>query len=253
MALSNELIYRANFMFGRIREIIVFGAILYLFSSLPTGAGNYDQPHLLTYALAAAFISGLTFVQGMESIANEIADGDLVNYLLRPINYLWFWVFRLSASKFMLAVAGIIQVSILFIVFRDRSFFIQHRISNLALAIVMILGALAIIQSLDLIAGSLSFWTHRGHGARWMIAIFTSFLSGSYYPIDLFPHWIQQILLFTPFPSLVYYPVKVYLGDISGMFIVRTLAIQWGWVLVLWFILMILWRAGIKSYEAYGR
>ncbi len=253
LALSNELIYRANFLFGRARELIVFGALLFLFRTLPHGIGAYNQPRLLTYTLAAAFVSSLIFVYGMNGISMEIADGDLTNYLLRPIHYFGFWAARLMANRLLLLISGTLAVLILFFLFRATPFFWQTNFWMITESFALLVGSLCILQLLDFIGGALSFWTDRAYGPRFLITVLVQFLSGAYVAIDLLPSWIQTVLNATPFPSLIYAPVKAYLGDLSAAGFWHALLTQCFWIVLLTLFLQLLWQRGVKSYEAYGR
>lgn len=253
MALSRELIYRTNFIFGRVRELIIFGSLMFLYSALPDGAGPYDQERLLTYAIAGVFVAAVLFVFGMENIANEIAEGDLVNFLLRPVRYLWFWTFRISATRALLVVAGIAEIFILRMIFPSAELFFQSQWEPWIASLVLLLGAIILVQLLDFIAGSFSFWTHRGHGPRWFIQLTLLVLSGAYFPIDLYPVWLKDIIMFTPFPSVAYVPIRVYLGDLAGPIILQSLFVQWFWISLFGLILYVLWSRGVKSYEAFGR
>ncbi len=252
LALSRELVYRTNFFFGRIRELIIFGGLLYLFSALPNGAGPYDQSRLLTYALAGLFVATVVYVFGMERIANEIADGDLTNFLLRPVHYLWFWVAGLAAARALLFVAGIIEIALLLIIF-PHAHLVVPRLWNFTGAVVLLVGSIVLVQILDFIAGIFSFWTHRGHGPRWGLTILILTTSGAFFPIDLYPEALARAIKMTPFPTLAFFPIKAYLGDLSSVKILEALVTQWSWIAVLGLILFVLWSKGVKSYEAQGR
>jgi viologen exporter family transport system permease protein len=54
--------------------------------------------------------------------------------------------------------------------------------------------------------------------------------SGLLIPISFFPHVFQTALAFMPFQYISYIPVLLYLGKISGMAIIKALAIQLFWV-----------------------
>ncbi len=253
LALSNELIYRTNFLFGQLSGLITYAAILYLTHALPNGAGSYDAEHLTTYVFGAAFLTTLLFTYGMHGIAREIAEGDLINYLLRPLNYLLFWVARLLANRFLLFVSGIVQIGLLLVLFPSSRFFLPSDPFVIWSAVGLAIGGIVLQQLIDLIGGLFSFWTHRSHGPRWMITTLITFLSGSYLPLDLFPSWFKTLLSYTPFPSLVFVPLKVFLGDVSRADVVRAFTIQGAWVTAFFLILIVLWKKSVRGYEAYGR
>ncbi len=234
LALSNEIIYRWNFFFGRLREILVYIALIFVYTAIPQGVGEYSQQQLLSYLLLSAFVSSITFVYGMYGIGDDIVDGDLSNYLVRPINYLGFWAGRMFASRFLLLIGGVVSVMILITLFPSLSLPRTPSLFATGAFIALLVQSLVIIQLIDFIGGTFSFWTHRSHGARWFITVAT-------------------ILSATPFPSLVGLPAEAYLGLIDQHQFLKIFLINIGWIIALGATLKILWVRGLKTYGAYGR
>ncbi len=253
LAWSTYLSYRVNFVVGRLREFVVYGAMLLLYSALPQGSGNYTQPELLTYTLVSSLLGSAAFIYGMASIADEINWGDLTNYLLRPINYFGYWVSQLLAQRSLLLIGGFLQLTLLLWLFSSQTFVFQTNPFVLLQTMILYLGSLALIQTFDFIGGLFSFWTNKGHGMRWLIMIFIQFLSGSYIPLDTLPGPIHTILAWTPFPSLLFAPLQAYLGRLTPLAWIQTVAIQWLWIGIAVLTVRLLWRRGLKTYGAYGR
>lgn len=253
LAWSAQLTYRVNFIVGRVREFIVYGALLLLYTALPQGSGNYTQSELLTYILVSSLLGSVAFTFSMHAIASEIADGDLSNYLLRPLNYFGHWVSQSLAAKLLNFGGGIIQLFLLSWLFSSQSLGFQTHITPIAQAVVLFIGSLALIQTFDFVGGLLSFWTNRGHGPRWLITIFVQFLSGSYVPLDTLPAPIYRVLQFTPFPSLLFAPLQTYLGKLDTVTWLKALVIQWIWIGIMLLLVRTLWKRGLKTYGAYGR
>ena len=86
-----------------------------------------------------------------------------------------------------------------------------------------------------------------------MIMIVAEFLSGSYYPLDVFPSIVFNILRFTPFPYLVFIPIKLYLGSFSTSLIIQSLVIGGVWSIILWKVTNHVWKRGLLVYEGVGR
>ncbi len=253
LAWSAQLTYRVNFLVGRVREFVVYGALLLLYTALPQGSGSYTQSDLLTYTLMGSLLASGAFIFSMNTIATEIADGDLSNYLLRPINYFGYWIAQSGAAKLLTFGSGVVQILILSWLFSSQSFSFHTNPVALLQTLVLYIGSLALIQTFDFVAGLFSFWTNRGHGMRWLIMIFLQFLSGSYIPLDTLPRKVSTILSWTPFPSILFAPLQAYLGKLNGTAFVQTLLIQWLWIIVMVLVVRILWKRGLRTYGAYGR
>lgn len=253
LALSRELLYRLNFVLGRVREFVVFGTLLFVFQALPQGSGGYTQPELLSYVLLCTLLSGPLFVYGMHQMANEITEGEFTNYLLRPLSYFGYWSARTLASRVLLGGAGVIALTILLVCFRHHAFFWQPNPWGWIQCSILFLGSLLLVQLLDFIGTSFSFWMPRAHGPRWMITILIQLLSGALIPLDLLPMAIKNTLVNLPFAYILYGPIKVWIHPLPFAEFLSLLLKQWTWIAVGALALSFVWRKGVKRYEAYGR
>lgn len=227
--------------------------MLLLYSALPQGSGTYSQADLLTYTLISSLFGSAIFIYSMASIANEIAEGNLTNYLLRPINYFGFWISQSFAARVLTFGGGLLQLALLAWLFSDKAFAFQTNPFILFQTAVLFLGSLTLVQAFDFVGGLFSFWTNRGHGMRWLIMILIQFLSGSYLPLDTLPGPLHHILAWTPFPSLLFVPLQSYLGRLTTIDWLQTVLVQWVWIAIIVFIVRLLWTRGLKTYGAYGR
>lgn len=253
LALSTQMAYRLNFIVGRLREFLVYGAMLFLYSALPHGAGPYSQAELLTYTVVSSLLGSIAFIYNMEPIAHEIADGDLTNYLLRPLNYFGAWISRSLAARCFVLMSGLVQLGLLYWLFSNEQFAFQTQVLPILETIVLFIGSLVLLYAFDFLAGLFSFWTNRGHGMRWLVMIFIQFISGSYLPLDALPGPIHALLRWTPFPSLLFAPLQAYLGRLSPIIWLQTIVVQWLWIAVMILVVRLVWQRGLKSYGAYGR
>jgi ABC-2 type transport system permease protein len=260
LALSQELIHRGNFFVGKAREFLFFGALLLVFQKLPHGLGHWSQAQLFTYTIISALVSSQIVTQGTNTIANEIADGDLTNFLLRPMSYLGYCLSRILAARALSVFGGLISITILLLIFPNihltiaasSPFSVLDARHSILFASLLFLGSLALMQLIDFIAGLLSFWTDRAYGPRFLTLILVQFCSGAYLPIDTLPPTVQKVLHATPFPSLIYAPVATLIDGVSIQ-TTQALKTQLVWMCILGIILAIIWRQGVRSYAAYGK
>lgn len=251
LAFSRALIYRANLFLGAITTLIWFGTLILLYRAIGGSVGTYSTSELVTYILATSFLAALLFTTIPEQIANEIVEGDLTNYLLRPINYIFYWISRAVAVRSVLCIIAIIEIFILSRFFLEDILFPESLAAYFQTALLAV-GSLFLMTLFDFIAAFFSFWTNRGFGARWLLMICARFLSGAALPVSLMPTWAQTLFHATPFPSLISAPAEAYLGRLGGTLFVQALLVQWFWITFFALALFMIWRAGIKSYAAYG-
>lgn len=253
LALSREFVYRTNFLVGRLRALLVYIAIIYLYLAIPEGVGSYSQDELLTYIVLGTVFAAVIFYDSMERIAYEIVEGDLANFLLRPISYFGYWFARNSAVRLVLIVSGFLEAGLMLTLFPKTAFFVQQDIVHVLQAIVLLAGAVIAVQLINFLGGMTAFWAHRSFGPRWLILTMTRFASGAIIPIDVFPAWITAAAFATPFPFLIFVPMQAYFGLLSPEMFVQALLMQWAWIGALGVLLTVLWRFGVKHYAAAGR
>ena len=66
------------------------------------------------------------------------------------------------------------------------------------------------------------------------------------------PAWFQAILRWLPFPYELFFPVQVFLERVQGAELWKGLTIQAGWVLVMFAVSQMMWKRGIRHYQAVG-
>lgn len=251
LALSRALVFRSNLVLGAVNVLIWFGTLILLYRSIGGTIGGYSTAELVTYILGTSLLVATLFTNVMDQIADEIVEGDLINFLLRPINYFGYWIARALAIRSVLLVIATVEITFLARIFAN-DVIIQHNPTILLQTLVLFLGSIVLVTLFDFIAATFSFWTERNFGARWLVTICMRFLSGAALPISIMPQWAQTIFYATPFPSLVSAPVESYLGRLDGSAFVLTLIVQWSWIAVSTIALTVLWKKGTKSYAAYG-
>jgi len=187
-------------------------------------------------------------------VSDDIAHGDLSNYLLKPITYFKYWFTRDLSSKALNLLFAALEFTILFFLLKPP-FFFQTNPQALIFFLVSIALAVLIYFFLLIIISCIAFWAPElGWGGHFLITIvLIEALSGSVFPINILPQTFQSIVMATPFPYLIYFPVQVYLGTISGFAILGGLMIEAAWCGVLWFVMNYIWQKGLRVYESIGR
>src|SRR5258706_16084035 len=96
IGIQNNLAYRVNFLFRALFGFIPLLAMLYLWRKIYEGkssgsVGDYTLAQMISYYLLAAIVDALTAVNEDDwQIAGDIKDGNISQFLLKPIDYLWF-------------------------------------------------------------------------------------------------------------------------------------------------------------------
>src|SRR5436305_7715495 len=100
IGLQNNLTYRFNFLARTVFGFIPLIAVLlvwrtiYAGKSPGQGVGSYSLPEMVSYYLLITIVDALTAVKEDDwQIAADIKDGNISQFLLKPVDYL---LFRLS-------------------------------------------------------------------------------------------------------------------------------------------------------------
>jgi len=258
ISLSQEFAYKMNFVMWRVRNVLHVVIAYYLWTTVFADPGRtvfgYDQAKILTYVFGTIIIRAVIFSARSVDVPQEISEGSLTNYLVRPMGYFKYWFTRDASSKFLNFAFSIAEFGILAAIFRPPLFF-QTNILYLLAFLASIIIANYLIFVIRFIVTSVTFWIPElAWGGQFLfMVIVTEFLSGSIFPLDIFPATWQTIFYYTPFPYLIFFPLQVYLGKIPFPQVLSGIAISVVWSFALSIILRSLWNKGLKSYEAIGR
>lgn len=252
---ESALVYRLNFTMWRVRNVLLVLTTYYLWLVVvPANKPflGYSQSLMLTYILGASFISSMVLSSRSFGIGEEINNGDLSIYLLRPINFFYYAFAKDMGDKAMNIMFSIVELTILFTILRPP-LFIQHNIFVLLSAIFSTLIGIFLYFCINVLMGFIGFWSPETWAPRFILTILISFLGGGSFPLDILPKEIYSMFKLLPFTYLQYFPLKIYLGQLSLLDGMTGAFISIAWVGILVYLIKYLWIKGLKSYTAYGR
>jgi ABC-2 type transport system permease protein len=212
--------------------------------------GGYTPQDFAAYFLAAWFSQQWIAAWVAWELDTHIRTGTLSPKLLRPIDPMWefaagHFTERLVRLPFMFVV---LALGLVLVPGTD----ITPGITNLVAYGLCILLAFAIRFLFAYCTGLLAFWFDQATAIDEFYYIIAAFLTGSFAPLSFYPPLVRTIIEWTPFPYLVYYPARVLTGAESGTAILRVLAAQICWLVVLLFARTLLWKHGLRRYGAVG-
>lgn len=258
ISFQEEFAYRLNFILWRVRNVFQILLTFFLWDTVFSGSQamifGYDRSKMLTYVFGIIIVRALVLSAKAMEVTSDITQGNLSNYLLKPLNYFKYWMTRDIASKFLNLSFAILEFTILFLILKPP-FFVQTNLYVIATFLITIVIAIFLYFYILFITSSIAFWAPElGWGSHFLITlIIVEALSGSLFPVNILPAPIQSLLLATPFPYLIYFPVQVYLGNITGINLIYGIAIGTFWIIALLLSLNFIWGKGLKIYEAVGR
>lgn len=253
---ANTLVYRVNFFFRCAFSLIPLLASIYLWRTVyrdkPGDIGGYSLGGMISYYLLVTIVDTLTAVNEDDwQIAADIKDGNISQFLLKPINYLVYRLCLFFSGRIIFSTVSIVPVG-LFILCWRHYFAAPH--DGLALGCFLIstvlTGFLQFFMSFTL--ALMAFWLLEVSTLIFMVFAFEYIAGGHLFPLNILPPLMANILNYTPFPYQLYFPVGIYLGQVKGPDLWRGLVIQIGWVVVFYGLARVVWTRGIRKYSAVG-
>lgn len=253
ITLQEIFAYRLNMLMWRIRQIFVFLIPFFIWESV-LGQGDsiygYSFAAIMTYLFGTTVLRSLVMGSRTIDLGWMINSGNLTIPLMRPINIFNFFFVRDMADKLFNLSFIFIEIPIILLVFHPPVF-LQDNLLVLFLAIISTVLAVLIYFYVNVIFGSIAFWSRDIWAPRFLLMVIMEFASGAMFPLDMLPAIWQRIIYFTPFPYLLYVPLKIYLGSDPSTNIHLLYSLLW--VIILGLLAKIIWKKGIRSYEAEGR
>ena len=258
IGIQNNLTYRFNYLTRTLFSFIPLFAMLSLWRTIYLAPGaartlsGYTQEQMIFYYLLVAVVDVLTAVNEDDwQIAADIREGNISQFLLKPIDYLWYRLCLFFSGR--IAFIAMASVPLAVFIFCFREYFVGPASATALPAFVISLVLTALLQFfISYTMAMLAFWLLEISTFIFILFAFEYLASGHLFPLDLLPPAIGHALFFTPFPSMLYVPISIYMGKITGTAIGFGLLGQLLWLLLAYVLARFAWRRGIKKYAAFG-
>jgi ABC-2 type transport system permease protein len=258
IGLQNNLQYRFNYLTRTLFSFIPLFAMLSLWRTIYAGGGHpgaqagFTQAQMIFYYLMVAVVDVLTAVNEDDwQIAADIREGNISQFLLKPVDYLWYRLCLFISGRIAFAVMALLPLAAFIFLYREN---FQMPPGGMAFAgFIAALGLTALLQFLISYAmAMLAFWLLEISTFIFILYAFEYLASGHLFPLDLLPTGLKHLLYFTPFPYQLYFPIEIYLGRVAGAALWQGLAMQLMWVGAAYAFARFMWRRGIRKYAAFG-
>jgi len=247
--------YRANALIGLIA--IVSGLFIeYQIWDLIFATKQVDTIKGFTFNELIIFIFLSIIVGQLKSswhtsteMIRDIRNGDMNKYLIRPVSYFFYhFSMFLGVNSLYYITYSLILLLFLFI-FPGLLF--KTIISFLGFFLALILS-IYLSYCIYFIMICFAFWFGEVRSLVISYNLAMLVLSGQYIPIRLFPNWAIQILDWTPIRYLVDFPVSIATGLLPKEEWLHGFIYSLIWCFILNLLCILIYRRGIKNYEAYG-
>ena len=256
IGIQNTLVYRMNFLFRSAFGLIPLFATISLWRAIYAGGetdiAGYSLPQMISYYLIVTVVDALTAVNEDDwQIAADIKDGNISQFLLKPIDYLRYRLCLFLAGRLTYSVVAFLPVTA-FILAQSKYFVLPPDLPTFGLFCVSVVLTALLQFFLSYTLALLSFWLLEVSTIIFIVFAFEYIAGGHLFPLDILPPLLAKILFLTPFPYQLFFPVSIYVGKTHGPAAVEGLAVQAAWVVASYFLARWVWSRGIKKYSAVG-
>jgi ABC-2 type transport system permease protein len=263
ISLEERLVYRGDFALGTLMRFLPIVTQIFLwwavFQSINPGAPSeakimgYSFPDMVAYYLMTMVARAFSSMPGLaSSIAKQIREGEIKKFLVQPVDLLSYLFLSRIAHK--LAYYSVAAFPFALVFFLCRSFFtegIPDASQLLAFLLSLVLG-FVLGYFLEACLGLAGFWFMEISSLLFVYMLFSFFLSGHMFPLDILPDPWQTIVKYLPLKYLAYFPAAVFLGKVSGPQLWIEMSVLVGWTVGFIVLSRLLYSAGLRRYSGYG-
>jgi ABC-2 type transport system permease protein len=258
IGIQNNLTYRFNYLTRTLFSFIPLFAMLSLwrtvYTNKPAGStlSGFTQSEMIFYYIMVAVVDVLTAVNEDDwQIAADIREGNISQFLLKPIDYLWYRLCLFLSGRVAFTTMASIPLALFIFFFRKNVMPPTDLTALLACIFSMVLAAM-LQFFISYTMAMLAFWLLEISTLIFILFAFEYLASGHLFPLSMLHPGLQHVLMFTPFPYQLYFPVAIYMGKITGTQLETGLVVQFLWVLAAFALARFSWARGIKKYAAFG-
>lgn len=245
--------YRLNFLLSFLSVIFPLLAMVFLWRTIfrEQVLAGFTESTMISYYILVALLTDFVSPAIWMDITNDIRQGTLSNYLLRPISYRWYQLSVQVGSKLGYSlVAFVVVLGFTFLFGVDFHF----PTSPLFLLLFLVAAGLSMLlgAGMTYLFSLSAFWLEEGTGLNYVLDYLVPFLTGGLIPLVLLPQWAYRIVGFLPFQYSLYFPISIFLGRLAVTEVARGLLMQALWIGVVYLLGSWVWRRGCRRYTARG-
>lgn len=260
-----KLVYRGDFMLGTLMRFLPILTQVFLWSAIFSAKGGgegtaqeiagYSYYNIVAYYLLSTVTRAFSSMPGLASgIALQIRDGEIKKYLVQPLDLISFFLLNRIAHKLTYYIVALVPFAIVFIM--CRNYFPGWPPGKiLACYFFSLILSFMLGFFMEATIGMIGFWFLEVRSLLFVYMLFTFFLSGHMFPLDMLNElggpW-AMIIKSLPLMYLAYFPAAVFLQKITGSELMWGLIVQVGWVVFFIIASRLAFHHGVKQYSAYG-
>lgn len=254
--------YRGDFALGTLMRFLPIITQVFLwwaiFESLQETQGDganirgYSYNDFVAYYLLTMLARAFSSMPGLASgIARQVRDGEIKKFLIQPIDLVGFLLLSRVAHK--LAYYSVALGPFALVYFLCRGYFPgwPDPLTMVAFVSSLLLGFI-LGFFLEASIGLVSFWFLEISSLLFIYMLFSFFLSGHMFPLDMLPPPFSYLVELLPLQYLAYFPAAIFLGKVQGRDLAIGLGVEVAWVIFFILLARCLFARGVRRYSGFG-
>lgn len=212
---------------------------------------GFSRSDIITYFLLVYIMNLVATSHISEYIHKDIMSGGMNAHLTKPLIPILSHFFSQYGYKAVsVCFGGAIFALLLF--FFPEYISLPPTAAHAFWFLIFLVFAGLHSSAIQIIVGLATFWLGETNALMQLRHVLEKIFSGEFGPLSLFPILIQAIGAWLPFQYLFFVPIQIYLGKLSGDEILSALFGMLFWSMMYLFIIIFLWRRGVRRYEGVG-
>lgn len=212
---------------------------------------GFTRADIVTYFILVYVINLVATSHISEYVHADIMKGDLNKLLVRPIVPPLYHAMAQYGYKFVSLFVAC-AVCAIAITFFPEYISLPPTATHAFWFLFFLVFAGFHSSAIQIIVGLATFWLGETAALMQLRHVLEKIFSGEFGPLSLFPILIQAVGAWLPFQYLFFVPIQIYLGKLSGGEILSALFGMLFWSMMYLFIIIFLWRRGMRRYEGVG-
>jgi ABC-2 type transport system permease protein len=265
ISLEERLAYRGDFILGTAMRFLPIVTQVFLWTAVfaatsrPDIAG-YSRNDIIAYYLLTMVTRAFSSMPGLAGgISRSIRDGSIKKYLVQPVDYVAFLLAARVAHKLVYYAVAFLPFAAVFWLCRDTFPPVPDAATIAAFLVALGLSFL-LGFFMEATLGMLGFWVLETSSIVFAYMLVQYLLSGHMFPIDMLAGIptgiggvsVADVVRWLPFEFTAYFPAAVWLGKVRGAELVRSLAVEVAWVVIMAVACRLAWWRGTRRYAAFG-
>jgi ABC-2 type transport system permease protein len=210
---------------------------------------GFTTGRFAAYYITFLFVRTFTTAGSPGNWQRVIRDGRMSELLMRPMHPVHQDLATWLGNCSMRSVAGI-PISIALVVAFQPDFdtnVVQVAAFVLAVWIALVMGTL-----FNDTVGFTAFWLVNITAIGGIASLFGTLFSGKLVPPEVMPDWAQTLSWALPFRWMFAFPIETLIGPTSNGEMAHGFGMQLLWLCVIWLLMQLVWRRGVRRYGAVG-